>query len=99
MGERVTFTVEVSGTVAMRGATELAFQWYRNDNAIPGATAASYILTAVTIENDGDRFYCTVTSAEKTVRSETVQLAVQALTALDLPHRAYLPLILSDAEE
>ena len=95
----MTFTVAVSATVAARAATELAFQWYRNENLIPGATDASYTLTAVTMENDGDRFACTVTTGGETIHSETVQLVVQALTEADLPHRAYLPLILYEAED
>ena len=51
VGGSVTFNASITGV------TSPAYQWYRNGNAITGATSKTYTTTAV---NDFDVFYCGV---------------------------------------
>ncbi len=51
-GEEVTFSITVSGT-------QPAFQWYKDGEAISGATGPSYTITGA-VETDDGTYYCVV---------------------------------------
>ncbi|MES1240396.1 MAG: PQQ-dependent sugar dehydrogenase [Acidobacteriota bacterium] len=69
-GEPATFAVEASGEA-------LSFQWRRNGNPIPGATQASYILTAIQAD-DGALFDVVVSNSAGKVTSRQARLSVVA---------------------
>jgi glucose/arabinose dehydrogenase len=68
-GATVTFTVGASGQ------TPLAYQWQRNASNIPGATAASYALSA-TQADSGSRFRAIVTNSSGSATSDEATLTV-----------------------
>lgn len=70
-GQPASFTVSAEGTGA------LTYQWSRNGGPIPGATAASYSITAVAPEDAGS-YDVTVTSASGTASSTAATLTVSA---------------------
>ena len=41
---------------------DLVYQWYQNGVAVPDATTAVYATPQLTLENNGDVYYCIVTS-------------------------------------
>lgn len=47
-GETMTLTVDLTG-----GLEPYSLQWYKNGNAIPGATSASYVKAATTTADSG----------------------------------------------
>lgn len=47
-GETMTLTVAVTG-----GLGPYSYQWYKNNNAIPGATAATYAKASTTTADSG----------------------------------------------
>ncbi len=72
----------VGGSVTLNasitGITSPTYQWYRNGNAIPGATTRAYTTTAV---NDFDVFYCgvnitTLCAAAYTTNSAPITMRV-----------------------
>lgn len=65
----------VTLTVAARGAGPLAFQWYKDTVAIPGATATSYTIAALG-ENDAASYTVTVTSGANTQTSTAAAVAI-----------------------
>ncbi len=68
-GQSATFTVTASGTAP------LAYQWFKNTTAIPGATAATYTL-ASTATADAGSYTVTVTNSAGTVTSQAASLTV-----------------------
>ena len=73
-GERATFNA------AARGTGTLAFQWYQNDVAIPGANLSVYALPAATLANSGDHFSVIVSNGMGMVLSATARLSVRPKT-------------------
>jgi PKD repeat protein len=67
-GSPVTFTVSASGA-------SLNYQWQYNNVDIPGATAASYSITAVAPANAG-AYKCKVSNSSGSVTSNAVTLTV-----------------------
>ena len=65
--------------VAATGTIPLNYQWNRNGNAIPGATAPSYTTGATTTQNNMDSYTVTVTNgAGQAVNSMPATLTVGA---------------------
>ncbi len=69
LGGTVTFSVTVTGT------SPLSYQWRFNGNAIPGATAATYVLSNVQTANAGS-YSVTITNAFGTAQSANAVLTV-----------------------
>lgn len=84
-------SVTVGDTVTLRVSARDArfYQWYVDDGsgfrAIPGATAATYTVTDVTPEDDGDRYYCVVTNAYGAAESHLFTLDVPSASAPAVP--------------
>jgi len=76
-GESAVFVVTVTGS----GAT--SHQWERSDDngdtwlAVPGATAASCVISAATLADDGAWFRCVVTDDGDSVASSAATLTVE----------------------
>jgi Immunoglobulin domain len=62
-------------TAAGSGTPAPAFQWYRNNTAIPGATAATLNIPASTIPDDGS-YFVRLTNTLGTTDSNTVTVSV-----------------------
>lgn len=56
-GDMITLTVAASGT------EPITYQWFRNDTALAGATAATFQTTASASGNDAGEYTCIVTNA------------------------------------
>ncbi len=69
-GRAATFSVGVAG------GPSLAYQWYREDAALPGATAATLTLPAVTLADQGARFSVKVSNAKGEQTSAPATLTV-----------------------
>ena len=70
-------------TVNSAGPTDmLSYQWYRNGQAIPTATSATYQVEPVT-EADTGTYTCVVTDTVMTTTHETAVVTVTVAT--DLP--------------
>jgi len=69
-GEAVTFTVGATGSAP------LAYQWQRNGSNISGATAASYLISAASLSDNGAQFRCVVSNSEGTATSNAATLTV-----------------------
>ncbi|WP_170069480.1 PQQ-dependent sugar dehydrogenase [Spirosoma pollinicola] len=70
VGESVTFSVSASGTPTP------TYQWQRNGVAISGATAASYVLPSVTLNDNGAVFKVVVSNSAGSVTSGEATLTV-----------------------
>ena len=70
-GQSATFSVVASG------AEPLAYQWQRDEVNIPGATSATYTLTAGA-DDDGARFRVVVSNGSGSVTSSAATLTVAA---------------------
>lgn len=76
-GGKGTFTVEAQGD-------GMTYQWFvdRGDGQgfvpCPGATGATYTTNVLKRENNGDRYYCQITTKDGTLRTDTVTLTVEA---------------------
>ncbi|HEX8529003.1 MAG TPA: PQQ-dependent sugar dehydrogenase, partial [Cytophagales bacterium] len=66
----------VSFSVGATGAQPLRYQWQRNGSSIPGATAATYTLAAVTAADNGATFRAVVSNGAGTVTSNAAALTV-----------------------
>jgi hypothetical protein len=82
-GTSATFSVLVhsESTVLYNGATNAfaTYQWYTNDVAVPGATAAIYTTPLTTTNINGERVYCAVSAigaATPTTNSTAATLTV-----------------------
>ena len=71
-GANGSFTIAASGTPA------LTFQWQRNGSTIPGATAATYTLNSVTLNDNAAVFHCIVSNAYGTSTSNDATLTVSS---------------------
>jgi hypothetical protein len=69
-GSSVTFSVTASGTAP------LSYQWYRNNSAVAGATAASYKISATQPSDAGD-YKVTVSNVAGELDSASATLTVQ----------------------
>ncbi|WP_370723627.1 hypothetical protein [Fibrella aquatica] len=69
-GSNATFSVQANGTIT-------GYQWYRNGTAIPGATSASYQLTASNANNN-EQYRVDMQGPCGTVTSIEVSLTVDA---------------------
>ncbi len=74
VGEGATFRVSASSDSA------IAYQWRKDGVAIPGATASTYIITAVTAANAGS-YDVVLTSGGDTLTSATARLTVDVAPA------------------
>ncbi|MFL6292977.1 MAG: PQQ-dependent sugar dehydrogenase [Thermoanaerobaculia bacterium] len=70
VGEAAAFSVQASG------AAPLAYQWRRNGEPIPGATAAQYTLSPAALSDSGARFDVVVTNAFGSATSRQASLGV-----------------------
>jgi len=64
-------------SIQATGTASLAFQWFRNDVAIVGATAATYSVSSVQVTNAGS-YYAIVTNAWGSATSAVATVAVVA---------------------
>lgn len=71
-GDNVTFAVVASGTAP------LAYQWWRNGSAVPGATLASWSFAAQ-LAHDGADIWVVVSNGAGEVESEVVELTVNVV--------------------
>ena len=69
-GKSVTFSVTASGT------TPLSYQWYHDNSAVAGATAASYTISGVQPTDAGD-YKATVSNVAGELDSASATLTVQ----------------------
>lgn len=72
-GGTATFTARIA-----RGTAPYKYQWYREGQAISGATAASYTTPVVTFSDNGTKYVCRVTGINgKYANSNTAMLRVE----------------------
>jgi hypothetical protein len=71
----VTFRVDRTGPWAI--------QWYRDGIEIPGATSSTYIIPAVTADDDGARFRVRVTSSRCYEDSDEAMLSIFTPSAIE----------------
>lgn len=87
--QKITVAVDDTATLRVTAKDAQSYQWYvdRGNGSgftkISGATGASYTISAVTLENDGYRYYCVVTNAYGTATSPIFTLDV--LEFVDVP--------------
>lgn len=74
VGQAVTFVAVASG------APPLAYQWFRNDTPITGATGASYTLASASAADNGARFTVRVSNAHGQALSNAATLSVITVT-------------------
>lgn len=67
--------VILSLTVATPRGTTLTYQWYRNGEAVSGATKATYLFIADD-SMSGDQYYCDVSNAGGSVRTKTIEIRI-----------------------
>lgn len=74
-GETASFTAEISSN---GNPTAFTYQWYKNGTAISEATSKTYITPVVSIDNDGDNYYCKLTHTQTgtSANSRTATLSV-----------------------
>lgn len=70
VGDDALFSVQASG------AATLQYQWFKNNQAIMGATEPRYVFPNVQLGDDGATFFCTINNKEGQVRSNAVTLRV-----------------------
>jgi hypothetical protein len=70
LGASVTFTLAASGQ-------QLAFQWYRQGAAIPGATAQAFVINSIAGGDAGIPFHCVVSNPVGTATSTPATITVQ----------------------
>ncbi len=78
-GQKVTFSVVATAS------GPISYQWFRNDQAIPNATAASYSINAVTQNDSQAKFQVRLTSGANVLFSRTATLTVGAANAAPVP--------------
>jgi hypothetical protein len=71
-GERVTFQA------AIVGAAPIVFQWFQNDQPVPGATGPSFVLPQVGLRDDGAVFSVSASNALGQTNSPNAVLSVKA---------------------
>lgn len=75
-GRPATFTIKADGVAPM------TYQWYRNGQAIIGATDTTYTLSSTAVADSGAHFHCVATNAYGTAQSRAALLTVNALPAV-----------------
>jgi len=71
-GARVTFQV------ASDGPSPIVFQWFQNDQPLPGATGTSFVLPQVALGDDGAVFTVSASNALGQITSSNAVLTVKA---------------------
>jgi glucose/arabinose dehydrogenase len=74
IGDDATFVVQASG------APQLKYQWFKNDQAINGATDVKLVYSTAKLTDNGAFFYCKITNAVGQVNSQSVVLNVTTNT-------------------
>ena len=69
-GDRAVFSCRADGLPAP------TYRWQRNGEDIPGATESTYVIEAVTLQDDGARFRCVVTNEAGSAVSREALLTV-----------------------
>ncbi len=81
--QKITVAVDDTATLRVTAKDAQSYQWYvdRGNGSgftkISGATGASYTISAVTLENDGYRYYCAAMNAYGEMHSPIFTLNVQ----------------------
>ncbi|MEA3497094.1 MAG: immunoglobulin domain-containing protein, partial [Bacteroidota bacterium] len=75
--EQMSFEVTVSGTAP------ISYQWFYNSDTITGATAASYLINEIVL-NDAGNYYCKISNPCGTVTSTTKHLSVYSNPVVNL---------------
>ena len=70
VGFGTTFTVKAVGN-------DLSYQWYKNGEAIPGATSNTYATGDLTKEDDGNTYYCMVIGESASTKSAVALVNVK----------------------
>jgi hypothetical protein len=82
-GTSATFSVLVGsdGTVLYNGVTGpfVAYQWYTNGVAVPGATAESYTTPITTTNLNGEMLYCAITAIGATAPTNSAKATLTVL--------------------
>ena len=81
VGEAAEFSVEATAA----SGTAIEYQWYKDGNRIPGATAATYAIASVTAQ-DYATYRCTVTAGNET---DSVYFSLEANTGLRFVKSSY----------
>ena len=69
-GETAEFIVQAAG------ADTVIYRWYRNGEIITGADDSVYITPKLSIENNGDLYYCIVSDSTGSATSDTASLTI-----------------------
>ena len=93
----VPVTVGSAATLTVRAQNAAAYQWYidrgHGYSRIDGATNASYTTAAVTLQNDGYRYYCAVSNDSGSVDSPVFTLRVTETPVIPETGDGSLPLL------
>ena len=85
VAQTVTAGQVATFSVVANGSAPLSYQWQRNGQGIPGATAATYATAPTTAGDDGSTFAVTVGNANGAITTIPVRLTVTAsLPAADV---------------
>ena len=79
-GQRVTVGQSATFVVGASGTPPLSYQWFRNDVAIAGATAATYTLVSAAMSDNGARFTVLVSNVHGQVMSGAASVTVTSVT-------------------
>jgi len=82
--QTVTEGDDASFSVTAAGSGTLTYQWYVNDQAIAGATAAIYNVIAATSGDNGNVYRVDVTDDNGTLSSANATLTVDTLVVLEI---------------
>ncbi len=85
VGQSVAVGKTAQFSVGATGNGTLTYQWYRNNQAVQGATAASYTTPVLALSNNGDSYTVTVGSSAggATVTSQAAVVTVQDAVGSD----------------
>ena len=94
----ITEGADATFSVTATGDAPLAYQWFRDAQAIAGATASSYTLSGAVLSDDGAGFSVSVSNGQGSVTSSSALLTVEAasnepervaVTVADIGARAF----------
>jgi hypothetical protein len=80
VSQTVSAGSSTSFSVVATGGGTLSYQWYKDANAISGATSAAYALSSVSSADAGS-YYVTVTNSAGSATSSTATLTVSSSTS------------------